>query len=233
MTGFRTPAADGPLTRTSLAEQVRDRIREAVICGELPQGSVLTEPVVAARYAVSRAPVREAMLALERDGLVTFDARGRAKVLELTPRVFEELVAVRVSLEGLAARLVAAGDTADLAAALEENIRQQGDAATYRDLTRLDVAFHELVVRAARNDRLLAAWRTVRCVLEFWLTAAFRDAEITVAPRSLAVDSHRRLLRAVTSGDPDRAEKAAVAHITRWRTYLSAARPAPPAETAE
>lgn len=227
-------AGTAPLTRTSLAEQVRERLREAIVCGELPQGSLLTEPVVAARYAVSRAPVREAMLALERDGLVTFDARGRAKVLELTPRVFEELVSVRVALEGLAARLAATGDTAALTAALEDNIRQQGEAATYRDLTRLDVAFHERIVRAARNDRLLAAWLTVRCVLEFWLTAAFRDAEISVAPRTLAVDSHRRLLRAVASVDPDRAEKAAVAHITRWRTYLSAARPAPAApETAE
>jgi DNA-binding GntR family transcriptional regulator len=224
--------APAPLTRTSLAEQVRERLREAIVCGDLPQGGLITEPVVAARYAVSRAPVREALLALERDGLVTFDARGRARVLELTPRVFEELVAVRVSLEGLAARLAAAGDVAELAAALEDNIRRQGDAGTYRDLTRLDVDFHELVVRAARNDRLLAAWLTARSVFEFWLAAAFRDAELSVAPRTLAVDSHRRLLRAVASGDPDRAEKAAVAHITRWRTYLPAARPAPAAHEA-
>lgn len=212
-----------PLTRLSLAEQVRDRVREAIICGEFSEGSTLPEPVIATRYHVSRAPVREALIALEREGLIAFNDRGRSRVIELTPRVFEELVAVRIALEGPAARFAAIVGGANLAAVLDENVRQQSEAATYRELTRLDVAFHETIVRAAKNDRILAAWLTARSVFEFWLAAAFRNVDLAIAPRTLAVNSHRRLLKAITSGDPQQAEKAAVAHINRWRSYLPSA----------
>jgi len=216
-----------PLTRLSLAEQVQARVREAIICGEFQQGATLPEPVIATRYQVSRAPVREALIALEREGLIAFDDRGRSRVIELTPRVFEELVTVRIALEGPAARLAATVGGAKLAAVLEANVLQQAQAATYRELTRLDVAFHETIVRAANNDRLLAAWLTARSVFEFWLAAAFRDVELAIAPLTLAVKSHRRLLKAITSGDSAQAEEAAVAHITRWRSYLpTTARPA-------
>ncbi|TPW00663.1 MAG: GntR family transcriptional regulator, partial [bacterium] len=124
------------------------------------------------------------------------------------------------------ARLAATRGGNGLKAALTENVGLQSVAVTYRELTRRDVAFHELIVRAAGNDRLLAAWLTVRSVFEFWLAAAFRDTDLAVEPRELAVKSHRRLLAAVTSGDPSRAEKAAIAHITSWRSYLHYARPA-------
>lgn len=219
------PPAD-PLVRVVLADQVRDRLREAIIRGDLAQGEVVSEPSLASRFGVSRAPVREALLGLEREGLVQFDGRGRTRVVELTPLVFEELAAVRMALEGLAARHAALRGGPALTAALEENLKLQGQAATYRDLTRLDVEFHELVVRAAGNDRLAAAWNTVRSLLEFWLACAFRDAELTVEPLALAVRSHRKLLEAVASGSPDRAEKALVAHIKRWRSFLPGASPA-------
>ncbi len=210
-----------PLTRLSLAEQVRERMREAIICGEFPQGGTLPEPVIAARYQVSRAPVRETSIALEREGLNDFDERGRSRVIELTTRVFEELVTVCIALEGPAARLAAIMGGAKLASGLESNVVQQSKAGTYRELTRLDVAFHETIVRATKNDGLLAAWLTVRSVFEFWLGAAFRDVELSIAPLTLAMKSHRRLLYAITSGDAVQAEEAAVSHITRWRSYLT------------
>ena len=201
-----------PLTRVSLADQVIDRVREAIVCGELAQGAALSEPMLAARYRVSRAPVREALLALERDGLVTIDARGRAHVVSLTPKLFGELVSVRTALEGLPG----------LAAELDALVERMAAAESFRDLTRQDVAFHEAVVRAADCGRLLAAWLTARSLAEFWLVSAFRNAEAVVAPRALAVKSHRTLARAIASGKPDRAEAAAVEHIGRWRAYLPA-----------
>lgn len=214
-----------PLSRLTLADQVRDRIRETIIRGELPQGTPLGEPALAQRFGVSRAPVREALIALEREGLVEFDDRGRTRIIELTPKLFEELVTVRVALEGPAARLAATRGDARLKAELSENVGLQAVAATYRELTPLDVAFHETFIRAAGNERLKAAWLTVRSVFEFWLTAAFHDADLAVEPRELAVKSHQRLLAAIMSGDADRAEKTAVAHITSWRSYLRFARP--------
>ena len=216
------PVLNAPpaVRRLTLADQVRDQIREAIVAGDLAQGGPIGEPALAARFGVSRAPVREALIALEREGLVAFDERGRTRVLALTPTVFEELVAVRVALEGAAARLAAARGGSRLKTALRENVAAQAAAATYRELTRLDVAFHEIIVRAADNGRLHAAWLTARSVFEFWLSAAFRDTDLAVEPRELVVKSHQKLLAAVTSGDGDRAEKAAGVHISSWRSYL-------------
>lgn len=204
--------------RHSLADQVRDSIRAAIFAGSPAQGEPIAEPALAAKFGVSRAPVREALLALEREGLVQFDERGRTRVIELNETVFEELLAVRVSLEGLAARLAAARGGTALTEVLTRNVDEQATAATYRDLTRLDVDFHEAFVCAAGNQRLLAAWLTCRSVFEFWLAHAFRDIELAIEPRELAVKSHRKLLGAIASGDGERAEKAAVEHISRWRT---------------
>lgn len=211
-----------PLTRVSLSDQVLERVREAIICGELAQNAALSEPSLAKRYHVSRAPVREALLALEREGLVTIDGRGRAHVVSLTAKLFEELVAVRIALEGLASRLAAEAGGPKLAEELEAIVGRIAEVESFRELTRLDVAFHEAVVRAAGNDRVLVAWLTARSLIEFWLVSAFLDAELVVPPREMAAKSHRGLMQAITSGKPSRAEKAAVEHINRWRTYLPA-----------
>jgi DNA-binding GntR family transcriptional regulator len=65
----------------------------------------LGESAVAQQLGVSRVPVREALFALEREGLVEFSATGRAYVKELSPQDFEELLVPHVTFESLAARL--------------------------------------------------------------------------------------------------------------------------------
>ncbi|WP_256200440.1 GntR family transcriptional regulator [Verrucomicrobium spinosum] len=64
------------MPRLSLAHTVRTQLSEAILSGELAPGQHVPEPELASRLGVSRAPVREALLELERHGLVTFDAAG-------------------------------------------------------------------------------------------------------------------------------------------------------------
>ena len=67
------------------------RLREEILSGTAEPGSLLAESAVAQRLGVSRVPVREALFALEREGLIEFSDTGRAYVKELSPHDFEEL----------------------------------------------------------------------------------------------------------------------------------------------
>src|SRR4051812_6896316 len=84
------------------------RLRTEILEGTTEPGTLLAEAAVARQLGVSRVPVREALFALEREGLVEFSATGRAYVKDLTPEDFEELFVLRLTLEPIAARLATA-----------------------------------------------------------------------------------------------------------------------------
>src|SRR5882757_10242800 len=98
-----------PALRRNLAEEVTAKLRRAIVSGQIKPGTPLAEPVLAQRFGASRAPIREALIALERDGLVEFNERSRTRVRPLTVVDFQEICSMRMALEGLAARLAAEG----------------------------------------------------------------------------------------------------------------------------
>ena len=89
-------------------------LRAEILNGTSEPGALLAESAVAKRLGVSRVPVREALFALEREGLVEFSPTGRAFVKALTPQDFEELYVLRLALEPLASRLAAPTLKADI-----------------------------------------------------------------------------------------------------------------------
>jgi len=115
-------------------ESAAARLRQEILRGELAPGDLLAESAVAVRLGVSRVPVREALFALEREGLVVFGPTGRAFVRELTSADFEELFALRLTLEPMAARLAAPRVRVE-ASALDANIAATGRAKTIEEIT--------------------------------------------------------------------------------------------------
>lgn len=215
--------------RRNLAEEITGRLRAAIVSGKIKPGTSLAEPVLAERFGASRAPIREALIALERDGLVEFNDRSRTRVRSLTSTDFEEICSMRVALESMAARLAAAKWTAQDTRAMEENIRWQERAATLGELSHLDVEMHEYVVRLAGHRRLLAAWRGIRWQFEMCLAYTHRlQQKLDFEPRRITVDSHRRLLGALASGKPELAAKTMAAHIEGSLEWSLAQFPAEP-----
>jgi DNA-binding GntR family transcriptional regulator len=219
--------------RRNLAEEVTARLRQAIVLGEIQPGTPLAEPVLAAQFGASRAPIREALIALEREGLVEFNERSRTRVRPLKAADFEEICSMRIALESLAARQAAAKWTGEHTRAIEENLEEQERAATLGELSHLDVEMHEYVVHLSGHRRLIAAWRGIRWQFEMCLAYTHRlQKELAFEPRRITVDSHRRLLAALASGDPELAARTMAAHVEGSLEWSLAEFPAEPVESA-
>ena len=200
--------------RRNLAEDITARLRREIVSGKIKPGTSLAEPVLAERFGASRAPIREALIALERDGLVEFNDRSRTRVRPLTTTDFEEICSMRMALESMAARIAAAKWTPKDTEAIEENIQRQELAATLGELSHLDVDMHEYVVRLSGHRRLASAWRGIRWQFEMCLAYTHRlQQKLDFEPRRITVDSHRRLLAALASGKPELAAKTMATHV--------------------
>lgn len=215
------PVAFAPITKKLVTEEVLTTLRKAILSGAFAAGDHLVESRLAAQLGVSRAPVREAMFQLEREGLLQFATGGEALVKELTRLDMEEILAMRTALEGMAARLACQRLTEKTVAAMKENIRQAEAEQPLLDLTLLDVTFHDLIIDAAGNSRLQAAWRNLRPQLQLWLARLHgRHEAATRQTRTITAREHRELLKQLQSGDPDHAENQMRVHINGWRKYL-------------
>jgi DNA-binding GntR family transcriptional regulator len=204
-------------TRT---EDALRQLRSEILGGALPPGAQLAEAAVAVRLGVSRVPVREALFALEREGLVEFSATGRAYVKELAPHDFEELFLLRLSLEPVAARLAAA-NLRDDGSALEKNIEATARAKTLKELTQLDLDFHGMILEASGHQRLAGLWQSLRAELELWLSRLHRSHQAqTKGTREETVEAHRRLLACVRKQSPAAVERLMRQHILGWREWL-------------
>lgn len=146
---------------TSLADQVHEYLRQAVISGELPPGEKLVELEIARQMSTSQGPVREALQRLERDGLVERKARSATFVTPLLTDEMYELFAVRAEIEGFTIRHTARHITSDQCSILEEMIRSMLHAASENNLIRLaeyDMAFHRSIIEWSGRGNLLRAW---------------------------------------------------------------------------
>jgi DNA-binding GntR family transcriptional regulator len=198
------------------------KLRAEIMGGTLVPGELLAEAGVAERLDVSRVPVREALFTLEREGLVEFSATGRAFVKELAPQDFEELFLLRLALEPLAARLAApvlGGDARDL----EKNIEATEQARSLKEVTQLDLDFHEIILEASGHKRLVKLWRSLRAELELWLSRLHRTHQAqTRATREATVEAHREVLSCFKKQSPATIERCMRQHILGWREWLPA-----------
>src|SRR6202048_2636796 len=97
-----------------LAHSIRSRLREAILKGDFAPGEHVREVEIAARYEVSRGPVREALAQLEQEGLVLLRRNRGAVVARLSRADLEEVYSLRLALERLAvARAAQYGTEAD------------------------------------------------------------------------------------------------------------------------
>ena len=209
--------APNPAFRSDSAASL---LRAEILNGTSEPGALLAESAVAKRLGVSRVPVREALFALEREGLVEFSPTGRAFVKALTPQDFEELYVLRLALEPLASRLAAPALKVD-ATKLERNLAATRRARSVQEVTLLDLEFHQLILEASGNARLLKLWRSLRGELELWLGRLHRSHQLqTKETLKETVEAHQSIVEAFRTQAPATCERLMREHILGWREWL-------------
>jgi DNA-binding GntR family transcriptional regulator len=201
-----------------IVPQINQLLRQAIIEMRLRPGEALSEKEIAARYGISRQPVREAFIKLAEAGLVQIlPSRGTYVVKislheVLNARFVRE--AVECALVREAARLVDASGLARIEALLV----QQRDAAACGDLARfyaLDEAFHQALAEPVECDFGLRVVESARAQIDRVRYLSLPDA----TPLARLIEQHDAILSALKQRDPDAAERAMRAHL---REILSA-----------
>ena len=221
-TGGRDARGDEPssemLQPRSLVELATDRLREEILSGALEPGERLVEEQLTQRFQISRAPLREAMRLLAEQGLVEHLPRRGVRVTTYSVRDFDELFAVRDTLERFAMSLVGDRKHHELdTAPLEEAMTglrasaEQGDRLAASNAHR---AFHLALVALADSRQLLVTYEPLILKLQLYMAANLRREADTSSPAE-GVRRHQRLYDAVLSGNPDRIEKELERHGSR------------------
>ena len=191
-----------PIHVTSLADTVADRIRKAIITGELCPGERLSESALADQMGVSRSPVREALQILKMNGLVVDVSRRSSHVWSPTPVDVDEIFSLRTMIESLASEwLVRNLSEVDVQAMekimLEESLAiADGDAFNILDS---DKRFHQYICNRSQHSRLMEWWDQL-----MWQWEALLYRRIQNNPEQVltsVIDDHSALLKAMQAHD--------------------------------
>jgi DNA-binding GntR family transcriptional regulator len=215
-----------PLTATTLADQIADRIIGGIADRRLKPGQRLTEAELAAELGVSRVPVREAMQALASQGILVPAPRRGLLVAPFDPAWARQLCEVRVALERLCARLVMqrCRDNAGCMAMIDGAIEALAAEARRGDrdaVNRADIAFHAALYAVADSPLLSALWSGIaRHVLILFSIETFDRAEF-----SYIVQEHRQYRDALLTGDLAALDREIETHLTPFRQLAAATAP--------
>lgn len=200
------------LERRTLAEQVYDQLRSAIMDETYPPGQELLEVPLAAEFGVSRGPIREALRQLAADKLVTFTPRRGAVVRSLTRTDFLDAYQVREALELLAVRLATPLLDEEDFAFLDERIEAMDVAIEAGDnvgLLRENLAFHRRFVERTNNAMLMTTYQHVADSIgryQRWSVELRGDLH-------KVAEEHRAILDRVRARDVDGAVERSRQHI--------------------
>lgn len=211
------------LRENSLATLAQRELERQIVSGEIAAGTKLNEADIAGALGVSRGPVREAFRALDQAGLVRVEKNRGVFVRQVSLEEANEIYEVRAALEGLIGRLAAQQIDAEQIEQLRAIVRKMATFERSRKAEAyfaLNVEFHDLLARAARNAALLAHYRRVVNELDL-----YRRETITRSSENIPVSTreHEAIVNAVSQGDPKLTERLLVDHVLHSRERLQAA----------
>jgi len=208
------------------------RIREMILRGELPPGERLGEEALAERLGVSRTPIRQALPALAREGLLAAAGRRGYVVRSFSPEDVLDAIETRGLLEGLAARRIAErGASPELLEKLK-NCLAEGDAilakrrfesADEQHYSEMNGRFHALIVEGA-GSRILADALARNDHVPFASASAVAfsgDTAQLLPVLNYAHRQHHAIVQALENRESARAEALMREHATPVKEVLN------------
>jgi DNA-binding GntR family transcriptional regulator len=202
--------------RVSLRETIAEKLRGAIVTGEMRAGSVYSAAALAQRLGVSATPVREAMLSLAQEGMVEVVRNKGFRVIELDDRDLDQITYIRRLIEVPAVAEIAAGARHASAASLRDRASAIEEAAAHADLTeylRADREFHLGLLQLSGNDVLVQIVGDLRSRARLYGLRPLVEAGTLGASAA----EHAELLELVVAGDAEGARELMDRHIGHVR----------------
>jgi DNA-binding GntR family transcriptional regulator len=196
----------------SLVEDIATHLSDAIFEGKLHPGQPIIETELQRLLGVSRAPLREALLKLEGQGLIKMVPRRGAFVRAITPRWISEIFTVRAWLEGLAARLTVQRADPSCCKRLEEIVADMGRLAQQKRFKAYFYRhwdFHRVFSEGSGNAELCERIASMRRE-SLWLSYSITYFEHN---HQASQKTHRRIADLFRQGDPEEVEQAVRVHI--------------------
>ena len=203
------------IQNSPLRLRIADLLRNAILSGDFKPGQALTEASVAEQLKVSRAPVREAMRMLAKEGLIESVPYKGTTVKTLTPKDIEEIYSLREQLEMFAIRRIIERDTpADLSEleAICDDMREAAMQGDIYGVSQADERFHKTVIALAQHELLASFWNILSMRVKQIM--ALRNKQ-NPDPINIA-ENHPPIVEALRNKDIDSA-------LTLIQTHVSSA----------
>jgi len=201
-----------PIAYRTIAEQVAGSIREAIAEGRIPPATRLLEVSLAKEMKTSRAPIREALGQLAREGLVIKEPNRGVRVVELTEETVREVASLRGLLEGFAASLAAErlnGSHFDALDTMVKGMDRAAQQGEYARLVELDYQFHEFICRCSGHRTLYETWQAISGKVRLYLSTT----NLMYRNLKAVVRGHGEIVAALRSRDSVRANRVMQEHL--------------------
>jgi DNA-binding GntR family transcriptional regulator len=209
-----------PISRTkSLKEKAYDILKELILTGRLEQGKLHNEKRLAEVLGVSRTPVREALLELSREGMVSFVPSKGVKVLKITPKQVQEVFELRRIIEGYIIKSISKRLTPGDLKKIEKILSKQ-DRSASRDeelsFIEMDKEFHLFMASKMGNQQIETILQNLRDQIHLMGIRAIKDQS-----RSQQVlKEHQRIFSAMKKKDAKRAHEELMKHLNNTEKIL-------------
>ena len=199
-----------------VSDQIRMRIESAIASGELLPGDAIDDVALAHHYKVSRTPVREALLQLQAQGILTSTPRGGSMVAKMNLQQLLSLWELLAELEGIAVRLACERMTNDDLKALMKLHRSSKKIADKEDMNgwqNANLKFHEIIYEGARNPFLRQEVLRIRS-----RTGVYRRHAFGALGRiKSSYDQHEKIVNALEKRDAEAASLCMADHMRPGR----------------
>lgn len=203
--------------RKTIARQISEALRDAIVWLDLKPGDTISETDIAARFGVSRQPVREAFIQLSEAGLVRVRPQRPTEIVKISVRDVLNARFVREALEVAVMRKAVEAGPGLPSDHFDDLIARQdaaAEGADYRVFHQLDDDFHREIARIAGCDFV---WKLVDVQKIQMDRVRYLSLRFNMAP---AVEEHRMIARALLAGDRDGADAWLRIHLGRMDTHV-------------
>ncbi len=208
-----------PASNLTYQQQAYSALKEQILNLGFKPGEYITDTQIASQLKISRTPVREAFLRLEKEGLLIYEARRGWKVYSLSLDDINNIFDIKEVIEGMVARKAAACQDERLRAELRkvlvemEAAAEAGNADAWLET---DIRLHDIIFQMAGNER---ARRIISNLNDQWHRIRIGFVALQGRTRRSAGE-HRSFIECILAGDGEAAERHMRAHLNKVREEL-------------